>query len=48
MPDFIPPMLAVTGELPDTEDLLNEPKWDGLRCQAGIRHGGMRLLCRNG
>ncbi|HHW11041.1 MAG TPA: hypothetical protein GXX29_13835 [Firmicutes bacterium] len=48
MPDFIPPMLAVTGELPDTEDFLNEPKWDGLRCQAWFRDGGLRLLSRNG
>ena len=32
----------------DGEDWLFEPKWDGWRCIAVVRHGRARLLSRNG
>lgn len=47
LPDFIPPMLAMSGEAFDSDDHLFEIKWDGTRALAFIdRPGGYRLLNR--
>lgn len=41
------PMSAVTGELPPDDGLWAfEPKWDGMRCLAGIDHGSLRARSR--
>ena len=45
------PMLATLGSeqaIPDPEDWAYEMKWDGVRCIAVVRDGGVRLISRNG
>ncbi|HTR88575.1 MAG TPA: non-homologous end-joining DNA ligase [Solirubrobacteraceae bacterium] len=53
MPDFVSPMLARLSTLPageggDDSSWAFEVKWDGVRAQAHLRGGRMRLLSRNG
>jgi DNA ligase D-like protein (predicted ligase) len=46
LPDFIPPMLAKSGDPFDSPEHLFEIKWDGIRALALVEGGGFRLLSR--
>ncbi|MQA05138.1 MAG: hypothetical protein GEV07_21235 [Streptosporangiales bacterium] len=49
LPAFVPPMLAVTGELPaDDAGWAFEPKWDGVRVVACLGGGELSLWSRVG
>lgn len=49
LPPFVPPMLAVSGELPaDDERWAFEPKWDGVRIVTCLADGEVRLWSRLG
>lgn len=49
VPPFVPPMLAVTGDLPpDDPRWAFEPKWDGVRVVACVGDGDVRLWSRLG
>lgn len=48
LPDLVPPMLAVPGELPEDDDgWAYEMKWDGVRAVAYVDGGRVRLMSRN-
>ncbi len=48
MPDFVAPMLARPGEVPEGDDWAFEVKWDGIRAQARSEPGRMTLSARSG
>lgn len=48
LPPFVPPMLAVSSELPDGERWAFEPKWDGVRLIACVGDGELRAWSRLG
>lgn len=47
LPDFLPPMLARSGEPFDSDEHLFEVKWDGMRVLAFVEGGHARLRNRN-
>jgi bifunctional non-homologous end joining protein LigD len=48
LPEPVAPMLATLGEPPTDSDFAYEFKWDGIRCQAAVAPGALRLYSRNG
>lgn len=48
LPAYVPPMLAVTGDLPGDDGWAFEPKWDGVRVVACLGDGELRLWSRLG
>ncbi|MEM7260551.1 MAG: hypothetical protein AAF488_01075 [Planctomycetota bacterium] len=46
LPDFIPPMLAKSGEIFDSDDHVFEIKWDGTRAVSFVESGGYRMINR--
>ncbi len=48
LPDLVPPMQPVVGQLPDHGDWVVEFAWEGLRCVAHVRPDGLRLRTANG
>ncbi len=47
LPEFVPPMLARSGEPFDSDEHLFEVKWDGMRVLTFVGEDGVRLLNRN-
>src|SRR5918994_4915035 len=49
MPRFVAPMLLATADgVPDDDGWALEVKWDGMRAQARIEHGRLRVRSRRG